>query len=62
METPREFEVYYQKLIVWFLYHQPKNIDYPYNDDTHRRRFQPSNWHPHVQISAYAPNSVVGPL
>ena len=23
--------------------YQPKNIDYPYNDDTHRRRFQPSS-------------------
>ena len=34
--------------------HQPKNIDYPYNDDTHRRRFQPSNWHPHIQIPGYA--------
>ena len=22
--------------------YQPKNIDYPYNDDTHRHRFQPS--------------------
>ena len=22
--------------------YQPKNIDYPYNDDTNRRRFQPS--------------------
>ena len=22
--------------------YQPKNIDYPYNDDTHCRRFQPS--------------------
>ena len=22
--------------------YQPENIDYPYNDDTHRRRFQPS--------------------
>ena len=22
--------------------YQPKNIDYPYNDDTHRRQFQPS--------------------
>ena len=22
--------------------YQPKNIDYSYNDDTHRRRFQPS--------------------
>ena len=22
--------------------YQPKNIDYPYNDDTHRCRFQPS--------------------
>ena len=23
--------------------YQPKNIDYPYNDDTHHHRFQPSN-------------------
>ena len=22
--------------------YQPENIDYPYNNDTHRRRFQPS--------------------
>ena len=35
--------------------YQPKNIDYPYNDDTHRHRFQPSNWPPHVQIPSYAP-------
>ena len=34
--------------------HQPKNIDYPYNDDTHRRRFQLSNRPPHVQIPGYA--------
>ena len=37
--------------------YQPKNIDYPHNDDTHRRRFQPSNWPPHVQIPGYAPGS-----
>ena len=35
--------------------YQPKNIDYPYNDDTHRHRFQPSNQLPHVQIPGYAP-------
>ena len=35
--------------------YQPKNIDYPYNDDTHRHRFQPSNQPPHVQIPGYAP-------
>ena len=35
--------------------HQPKNINYPYNDDTHRHRFQPLNRHPHVQIISYAP-------
>ena len=33
--------------------HQPKIIDYPYNDDTHRRRFQPLNRHSHVQILGY---------
>ena len=33
--------------------HQPKNIDYPYNDDTHRRRFRPLNRHSHVQILGY---------
>ena len=27
--------------------YQPKNIDYPYNDDTHRRRFQPSWFESH---------------
>ena len=37
--------------------YQPKNIDYPHNDDTHRRRFQPSNWPPHVQIPGYAPDN-----
>ena len=35
--------------------YQPKNIDYPYNNDTHRHRFQPSNWPPNVQIFGYAP-------
>ena len=35
--------------------YQPKNIDYPYSNDTHCRRFQPSNWPPHVQIPGYAP-------
>ena len=35
--------------------YQSKNIDYPYNDDTHRHRFQPSNQPPHVQIPGYAP-------
>ena len=37
--------------------YQPKNIDYPYNDDTHRRRFQPSWFEsaPHVKIPSYAP-------
>ena len=35
--------------------YQPKNIDYPYSNDTHRHRFQPSNWPPHVQIPGYAP-------
>ena len=32
-----------------------KNINYPYSNDTHRHRFQPSNWPPHVQIPGYAP-------
>ena len=37
--------------------YQPKNIDYPYNDDTHRRRFQPSWFEsaPHIKIPGYAP-------
>ena len=35
--------------------YQPKNIDYSYNDDTHRHRFQLSNRPPHVQILGYAP-------
>jgi len=26
--------------------YQPKNINYPYSNDTHRHRFQPSNWPP----------------
>ena len=37
--------------------YQPKNIDYPYNNDTHRHRFQPSNRPPHVQIPGYAPTN-----
>ena len=37
--------------------YQPKNIDYPYSNDTHCRRFQPSNWPPHVQIPGYAPTN-----
>ena len=37
--------------------YQPKNIDYPYNDDTHCYRFQPSNRPPHVQIPSYAPTN-----
>ena len=35
--------------------YQLKNINYPYSNDTHRHRFQPSNWPPHVQIPGYAP-------
>ena len=37
--------------------YQPKNIDYPYNDDTHHRRFQPSWFEsaPHIKIPGYAP-------
>ena len=35
--------------------YQPEDIVYPYNNDTHRRRFQPSNRPPHVQIPGYAP-------
>ena len=37
--------------------YQPKNIGYPYNDDTYRHRFQPSNRPPHVQIPGYAPTN-----
>ena len=39
--------------------YQPKNIDYPYNDDTHRRQFQLSWFEsaPHVKIPGYAPDS-----
>ena len=35
--------------------YQLKNINYSYINDTHRHRFQPSNWPPHVQIPGYAP-------
>ena len=33
--------------------YQLKNINYSYSNDTHRHRFQPSNWSPHVQIPGY---------
>ncbi|KAK4564757.1 hypothetical protein RGQ29_006717, partial [Quercus rubra] len=35
--------------------YQPKNIDYPYNDDTHRRRFQPSWFKSHKDWLEYSP-------
>ena len=40
--------------------YQPKNIDYPCNNDTHRRRFQPSWFEsaPHVKIPGYASGSM----
>ena len=36
--------------------YQPKNIDYPYNDDTHRRRFQPSWFESHKDWLEYSPS------
>ena len=36
--------------------YQPKNIDYPYNDDTHRRRFQPSWFESHRDWLEYSPS------
>ncbi|XP_030940119.1 zinc finger MYM-type protein 1-like [Quercus lobata] len=36
--------------------YQPKNIDYPYNDDTHRRRFQPSWFDSHKDWLEYTPS------
>ena len=36
--------------------YQPKNIDYPYNDDTHRRRFQPSWFDSHKDWLEYSPS------
>ena len=54
-----EFPINKQDEIRWVYLkecpYQPKNIDYPYNNDTHRHRFQPSNRPPHVQIPGYAP-------
>ena len=37
--------------------YQPKNIDYPYNDDTHRRRFQPSWFKSHKDWLEYSPST-----
>ena len=36
--------------------YQPKNIDYPYNDDTHRHRFQPSWFDSHKDWLEYSPS------
>ncbi|XP_065634869.1 uncharacterized protein LOC136069813 [Quercus suber] len=36
--------------------YQPENIDYPYNDDTHRRRFQPSWFGSHKDWLEYSPS------
>ena len=36
--------------------HQPKNIDYPYNDDTHCRRFQPSWFESYKDWLEYSPS------
>ena len=36
--------------------YQPKNINYPYNDDTHRRRFQPSWFESHKDWLEYSPS------
>ena len=36
--------------------YQPKDIDYPYNDDTHRRRFQPSWFVSHKDWLEYSPS------
>ena len=37
--------------------YQPKNIDYPYNDDTHHRRFQPSWFNSHKDWLEYSPST-----
>ena len=37
--------------------YQPKNIDYPYNDDTHHRRFQPSWFNSHMDWLEYSPST-----
>ena len=36
--------------------YQPKNIVYPYNDDTHRRRFQPPWFVSHKDWLEYSPS------
>ena len=36
--------------------YQPKNIDYPYNDDTHCRRFQISWFESHRDWLEYSPS------
>ena len=36
--------------------YQPKNIDYPYNDDTHHCRFQPSWFDSHKDWLEYSPS------
>ena len=37
--------------------YQSKNIDYPYNDDTHHRRFQPSWFNSHKDWLEYSPST-----
>ena len=37
--------------------YQPKNIDYPYNDDLHRCRFQPSWFNSHKDWLEYSPST-----
>ena len=36
--------------------YQPKNIDYSYNDDTHRSQFQPSWFESHRDWLEYSPS------
>ncbi|KAK4549592.1 hypothetical protein RGQ29_032748 [Quercus rubra] len=36
--------------------YQPKHINYPYNDDTHHRRFQPSWFNSHKDWLEYSPS------
>ena len=37
--------------------YQPKNIDYPYNDESHQRRFQPSWFNSHEDWLKYSPST-----
>ena len=39
--------------------YQPVDIDYPYNDDTHHRRFQPSWFNSHKDWLEYSPSTDV---